>query len=290
MANTLTLNGHDLTLSDIEDVAYARRKVGLADSARGEVERSRAFVERLLETGDPIYGVTTGFGRLADVFVSPEEQVELQRNLVRSHSAGVGARLEAPAVRTIMLLRANALARGHSGCRPVIIERLLDFLNHGVHPMVPSVGSVGASGDLAPLAHVALCLMGESEVMLEGVYRPTREVLNELGLEPIELREKEGLSLINGTQATTGLGILAYMRAMRALDALDIAGVFSLEGLMGTPEPFRSELHEARPHAGQLRSAERLRGLTEGSEIRESHRFDDPRVQDAYSLRWKSVV
>lgn len=285
MANSLTLNGHDLTLTDIEDVAYAGRKVGLADSARREVERSRAFVERLLETGDPIYGVTTGFGRLADVYVSPEEQVELQRNLVRSHSAGVGTRLDAPAVRTIMLLRANALARGHSGCRPVIIERLLDFLNHGVHPMVPSVGSVGASGDLAPLAHVALCLMGEGEVTLEGVSRPTPEVLKELGIEPIELREKEGLSLINGTQATTGLGVLAYMRAMRALDALDIAGVLSLEGLMGTPEPFRSELHEARPHAGQLESAERLRALTEGSEIRESHRFDDPRVQDAYSLR-----
>lgn len=285
MSARLVLTGHDLTLSDIEDVAYDKREVELGASALEGMERSRAFVEELLATGKPIYGVTTGFGRLADVYVSPEEQVELQRNLVRSHSAGVGARLEAPAVRTIMLLRANALARGHSGCRPVIVERLLDFLNQGVHPMVPSVGSVGASGDLAPLAHVALCLMGEGEVNYDGVCRATDGVLDELGLAPIELREKEGLALINGTQATTGIGILAFQRALRALDALDIAGVFSLEGLMGTPEPFRSELHEARPHEGQLRSAEHLRLLTDGSEIRESHRFDDPRVQDAYSLR-----
>jgi histidine ammonia-lyase len=184
-----------------------------------------------------------------------------------------------------MLLRANALARGHSGCRVVVVERLLELLDHGIHPRVPRYGSVGASGDLAPLAHVALALLGEGRAERGGREAPTGELLAEVGLQPFRLEAKEGLSLINGTQATTGLGILALLAAERALETLEVAGAMSLDALMGTPEAFRQEIQDARPHPGQALSARRLRALLEGSEIRESHRSGDPRVQDAYALR-----
>ena len=184
-----------------------------------------------------------------------------------------------------MILRANALSRGHSGCRVEVVERLVEYLNKGVHPVVPSSGSVGASGDLAPLAHVALALIGEGEVEFGGSRRATPGVLEELGLEPLVLQEKEGLALINGTQATTGLGALAFLRGVRALETAEVAGAMTLEGLKGTPEAFRPEAQAVRPHPGQARTAARLTELLRDSEIRESHRFGDPRVQDAYSLR-----
>jgi histidine ammonia-lyase len=232
-----------------------------------------------------VYGVTTGFGRLADVAIPPEDRTALQHNLVRSHASGVGAPMDRTAVRALMLLRANALARGHSGCRVVLVERLLALLNAGIHPRVPEFGSVGASGDLAPLAHVALALLGEGPAEQGGVESPVGGLMAAAGIEVLALGSKEGLALINGTQATTGIGVLSLLAAERALEAAEVAGAMSLDALLGTPEPFREEIQNARPHPGQKRSAARLRGLLAGSEIRESHREGDPRMQDAYSLR-----
>ncbi len=286
MSIPLLLDGRSLSLEDVEAVARERAVlVGLAPAARHAVATSRAFIEAKVARGERVYGVTTGFGRLADVVIAPEERSQLQHNLVRSHAAGMGEPLDRPAVRAIMLLRANALARGHSGCRVEVVERLLELLNHGIHPRVPRYGSVGASGDLAPLAHVALALLGEGRAERDGREAPTSEFLAAEGLAPFHLEAKEGLSLINGTQATTGLGILALLAAERALETLEVAGAMSLDALLGTPEAFRQEIQDARPHPGQALSARRLRGLLEGSEIRESHRTGDPRVQDAYALR-----
>lgn len=286
MERTVLLDGRSLSLEDVEAVALGPAvRVALSGVAREAVAASRSFIEAKVARGERVYGVTTGFGRLADVVIAPEERTQLQHNLVRSHASGMGEPLDAPAVRGIMVLRANALARGHSGCRVEVVERLLDLLNHGIHPRVPRYGSVGASGDLAPLAHVALALLGEGRAERAGREAPTGELLAEEGLEPFHLEAKEGLSLINGTQATTGLGILALLRAERALETLEVAGAMSLDALLGTPEAFRSEIQEARPHRGQAESAARLRTLLEGSEIRESHRSGDPRVQDAYALR-----
>ncbi|MDE2805948.1 MAG: histidine ammonia-lyase [Gemmatimonadota bacterium] len=281
----ITIDGQGLTLAELEAVARDRRPVGLHPEAAGRVRRSRALLEGLLRSDRPIYGVNTGFGRLADVRISPADQRALQRNMVRSHAAGVGRRLPAAEVRAIMLLRANTLARGQSGCRLVVVERLLDLLNHGVHPEVPEIGSVGASGDLAPLSHVALALTGEGRAELDGELGNAAEMLRAIGSEPLDLSEKEAVALINGTQATTGIGALALCRFARALDTADVAGAMSLEGLKGTPDPFRSEIHSARPHPGQIAAARRLWALLRGSGIRESHRTGDPRVQDAYSLR-----
>ena len=281
----IELTGNDLTLEAVKAVAVGREAVSLGDSARAGVKRARDFIEELLERGERIYGVTTGFGRLAEVVISPDQQGQLQRNLVRSHASGVGEPMASEEVRTIMVLRANALARGNSGCREEVVDLMLALLNKEVHPVVPRIGSVGASGDLAPLSHVALALIGEGRVEYQGRVRETEEVFGELGLEPVELREKEGLALINGTQATTGLGILALLAAERAVDTAEVAGCVSLEGLRGTPDAFRAEVHEARPHPGQVESARRLRALLTDSEIRESHRHGDSRVQDAYCLR-----
>ncbi len=283
----IRLSGSDLTLPSAIRVAcsFPGTRVSLTSESRDAVGRSRAFVEELLAGPDQIYGVTTGFGRLAEVVIPPDQREALQKNLVRSHCAGVGASLSREEVRIIMLLRANSLARGHSGIRIEVVERILDFLNLGIHPRVPEAGSVGASGDLAPLAHIALTLMGEGEVEWEGAVTSTSRVLTETGLVPVVLREKEGLALINGTQATTGLGILSFHQARMAVDTADVAGAMTLEGLKGTPEAFRAEAQAVRPHPGQGEAARRLRVLLRDSEIRESHRFGDPRVQDSYSLR-----
>jgi histidine ammonia-lyase len=259
--------------------------VSLSPEAVARMSDSRRLIESLVNSGETVYGVTTGFGRLADVTIAPEQRVMLQHNLVRSHASGMGARMDREAVRALMLLRANALARGHSGCRVVLVERLLALLNAGIHPRVPEFGSVGASGDLAPLAHVALALIGEGPAEKDGTESPVGDLMRHAGIEPLTLGSKEGLALINGTQATTGLGTLALLAAERAVDTAEVAGAMSLDALLGTPEPFRQEIQDARPHAGQARSAARLRALLSGSEIRESHRKGDPRVQDAYSLR-----
>jgi histidine ammonia-lyase len=280
------IDGRSLDLDTVGAVARAEATdLGLDADARGRMERSRAVVDAALTRNDRVYGISTGFGRLSEVYIGEARRQELQLNLVRSHASGVGRPLERAEVRAMMLLRANALARGNSGCRPVLVERLLDLIDRGLTPLVPEAGSVGASGDLAPLAHVALALIGEGRLDDGTGPRATAEVLAEHDLEPLSLLEKEGLALINGTQATTGLGVLSALAARTALETAEAAGAASLEALKGTPSPFHDSVHEARPHPGQRTSARRLRALLADSEIRESHRFDDPRVHDAYSLR-----
>ncbi len=283
----LELYGDRLRLEDIE--AVARRgtalPVALADGARPGIEAARAVVDAAVAEGRVVYGLTTGFGALAEVVIPRDRIEELQENLIRSHAAGVGEPLPDEEVRAIMLLRANVLALGHSGVRPHIIERILDLLNHGIHPVVPSRGSVGASGDLAPLSHIALALMGEGDVRVDGERMAAAEALTRAGLEPVRLAAKEGLALNNGTQAMTGVGALALLAAERAVETAEVAGAMSLEALKGTPVPFDEAIQRVRPQPGQATSAERLRSLLADSEIRESHREGDPRVQDAYCLR-----
>ncbi len=283
---TIRLDGRTLALEDVLRVADdPELRVALDANAIERMRASRAFIEERVLSGEPVYGVTTGFGRLADVTIAPDERTALQHNLVRSHASGMGTPLSRRAVRAIMLLRSNALARGSSGCRVEVVERLLTLLNAGIHPRVPEFGSVGASGDLAPLAHIALALLGEGRAEHDGVEGETAQLMAAAGIEPIPLGSKEGLALINGTQATTGLGILALLEAEGALETAEVAGAMSLDALLGTPEAFRKEIQDARPHRAQIVSAAKLRSLLDGSEIRESHRDGDPRVQDAYALR-----
>jgi histidine ammonia-lyase len=261
--------------------------VALAPEARAAMARSRQLVEEKVASGEVVYGVTTGFGRLAEVPISRVAPGGAAAQPPPEPCRGRRAPPLGPEVRVLLLLRANALARGNSGIRPLVVDRILLHLNRGMHPAIPEAGSVGASGDLAPLAHMALPLIGEGE-FLDGPARPPRsaaEVLASAELPPLRLEAKEGLALINGTQATTALGILVWHRAMRALETLEGAGAMSLEALLGTPRPSVGRCRRSDPTRNRRRSAARLRGLLAGSEIRESHRKGDPRVQDAYSLR-----
>ncbi|HEX7091816.1 MAG TPA: histidine ammonia-lyase [Longimicrobiales bacterium] len=286
MEEILEIGGGRLTLEALERVAGPHAPVvRLAEDARGRVEAARAVVERAVRAGRVAYGITTGFGALSDVVIPVERIRELQENLIRSHAAGVGAPLPEDETRAILLLRANVLALGHSGVRPAIIDLLLEMLNRRVHPVIPSRGSVGASGDLAPLSHLALVLIGEGRASYGGVVMEGGVALQRAGLEPVVLEAKEGLALNNGTQVQAGIGALALLRAERALETAEVAGALSLEGLRGTPDAFDEALQEVRPHRGQKVSAARLRALLADSEIRESHRHNDPRVQDAYSIR-----
>jgi histidine ammonia-lyase len=283
----IQIDGDGLTLEAIERVARGAGAVDVAlgDEAVERIGRSRAVVERAIASGRAVYGVNTGFGRLADVAVPPDRVEELQLNLIRSHACGVGAPLPREESRAITLLRANVLAKGFSGIRAEVVQLLLDLLNRGVTPVIPEQGSVGASGDLAPLSHLALVLIAEGRAEVEGEVMPGGEALARAGLEPVRLQAKEGLALNNGTQFMTGIGALALLGAERAAETADLAGAMSLEGLLGTPTAFHPAIQRARPHAGQAASASRLRALLAGSEIRESHRHGDPRVQDAYSIR-----
>jgi histidine ammonia-lyase len=279
------LHGNRLGLDDVERVARHHAAVRLADEARPRVDAARAFVDRVVEEGRPVYGLTTGFGALSEVFIPRDRIQERQLNLIRSHAAGGGEPLPEEEVRAITLLRANVLALGHSGVRPRVIDLLTSLLNHGIHPVIPSKGSVGASGDLAPLSHLALVLLGEGEAVVSGARMSGADALAAAGLEPLRLEAKEGLALNNGTQVMTGIGILALLDAERAVEISEVAGAMSLEGLRGTPVAFDERIHNARPQSGQMTSASRLRALLQSSEIRDSHLHDDPRVQDAYSLR-----
>lgn len=285
--SALEIHGDRLTLEDVERVALGDPPptLRLSDRARPAIEAARSMVEAAVAEGRVVYGLTTGFGALAEVVVPPARIEELQENLIRSHAAGVGEPLPEAEVRAIMLLRANVLALGHSGVRVEVVERLLAMLDRRVHPVVPSRGSVGASGDLAPLSHIALVLMGEGEAMYGGQRRAGGASLQAAGLEPLRLQAKEGLALNNGTQAMTGVGALALLAAERAVETAEVAGAMSLEALRGTPDPFDEAIQRARPQPGQAESAARLRALLADSQIRESHRENDPRVQDAYSLR-----
>jgi len=282
----LALTGSDLSLEDVERVALSRvERVTLSVEARKNVTRARAFVDRIVEEGRVVYGVTTGFGALADVVIPRERIRDLQVNLIRSHAAGLGAPLPAAETRAVVLLRANVLAAGNSGARPEVVDLLLGLLNERIHPIIPERGSVGASGDLAPLSHLALVLIGEGEAELDGECVSGAEALRRRGLAPVVLEAKEGLALNNGTQVMTGIGTLALLRAERAVETAEVAGAMSLEALRGTPDAFDESIQRLRPHPGQVESAARLRALLRDSEIRESHRHGDPRVQDAYSLR-----
>jgi histidine ammonia-lyase len=285
MSPPLLLAGQPLSLDEISQVALDRRAVALDPAAPLRVRESRAVVDGLLARGDTAYGVNTGFGKLSDVRIEPGEVQALQRNLVRSHACGLGEPLQEAEVRAMLLLRANVLAKGFSGVRPELIEMLLELLNRGIHPVIPARGSVGASGDLAPLAHLALALIGEGQVLVDGRRIPAALALLQAGLKPLALEAKEGLALLNGTQAITAVGTLALARALRVVDLSDLAGAMTLEALKGTPTPFDERIHAVRPHPGQMAVAAHLRALLPESEIRESHRHNDPRVQDAYCLR-----
>jgi histidine ammonia-lyase len=281
----VVLDGQPLTLAEIESVSVASYPVTISPQALIRVAASRALIEEILAAGETVYGVNTGFGKLSDVRIPAGKLAELQTNLVRSHSAGVGQPLSEPEVRAMLLLRANVLAKGFSGNRPALLQLLVSLLNAGVHPVIPEKGSVGASGDLAPLAHLALVVIGEGEAFFRGERIAGAEALRRAGLQPIQLAAKEGLALLNGTQAMNGVGALAVARALRLAKLADLAGAMSLEALMGTPAAFDPRIHQARPHAGQIAAAAHLLHLLEDSEIRESHREHDSRVQDAYCLR-----
>jgi histidine ammonia-lyase len=279
----IEIDGDSLTLGGLEAVAQGAG-VAPAAPAYARMERSLAVTRRFAEGSTPAYGINTGFGRLVDVRITPGDVSSLQANIVRSHAAGVGEPFDEPTARAIVLLRANVLLKGYSGVRPLIVEQLCALLNSGVYPVIPSKGSVGASGDLAPLAHLALLLMGEGEGVIRGVRLPGGMILFRLGLEPVVLGPKEGLALVNGTQAMTAMGALDLLRAERLVETAEVAGALTLEALRGSRQAFRPELHALRPHPGQVASAQRLYGLLEDSAIMESHR-DCGKVQDAYSLR-----
>jgi len=281
----VVLDGQPLTLAEIEAVSLNSRPVTIAPAALDRVAASRALIERILAAGETVYGVNTGFGKLSDVRIPADKLAQLQTNLVRSHSCGVGQPLAEPEVRAMLLLRANVLAKGFSGVRPALLELLVAMVNAGVHPVIPEKGSVGASGDLAPLAHLALVVIGEGEAFYLGERIVGGEALRRAGLQPMQLAAKEGLALLNGTQAMNAVGALAVVRAQRLVRLADLAGAMSLEALKGTPAAFDPRIHQARPHAGQIGAAAHLMELLEGSEIRESHREHDSRVQDAYCLR-----
>jgi len=281
----LHINGNDLTLGEVREVAVDGRPVLLAPDAREAVDRARAVVDALVAGNKLSYAITTGVGKLSDVRIAGDQIRELQVNLVRSHAVGVGDPLSGPETRAMMLLRVNSLAKGHSGVRAIVIDTLCEMLNRKVTPFVPSQGSVGASGDLAPLAHLALVLVGEGECLDENGNRcPGGEALRRADVKPLVLEAKEAVSLINGTQAMLAIGTLGLLAAETLVDSADVIGAMTLDALRGTDVAFDERIHQVRPHAGQVKTASNLRRMLEGSQIRESHR-ECGRVQDAYSLR-----
>jgi len=284
---SVALSGNDLTFPQLYDVALGGEQVQLTASAIERMSASRAVVDRLVASGETAYGINTGFGKLASVRISAEQVRQLQVNLVRSHGCGVGAPLSEPETRAMMLLRANALAKGLSGVRPLVVETLCKMLNAKVHPVIPSQGSVGASGDLAPLAHLAQVVIGEGRAMFHGETLPGGEAMKRAGITPIALEAKEGLSLLNGTQGMLALLSLALREADNLVNTADVAASLSLDALRGSPGAFDARIMHARAYAGAATTARNLAHLNEGSQIRESHRASekDPRVQDAYSLR-----
>ena len=294
----LHINGSELTLDELREAVYERRPVLLDPDARMRVQAARRVVDDIVERNEVAYAVTTGVGKLSDVRIAPEQIRELQINLLRSHAVGVGEPLSEAEVRAMMVLRANSLAKGHSGVRAEVIDTLCEMLNRGVHPVVPSQGSVGASGDLAPLAHLALVLIGEGEAWHSepnpkrprragdphGRRHPGKEALKRADIQPLALEAKEAISLINGTQAMVAVGALALLAARIMVDSADAIGAMTADALRGTDVAFDERIQHVRPHTGQMRSAANLRRMLEGSAIRESHRVCG-RVQDAYSLR-----
>lgn len=279
----IALDGETLQLEQLHAIAQGE-PVGLADSASDKVKASRAVVEKIVADNRVVYGVNTGFGNFSNVII-PNDQLEaLQYNLIRSHAAGVGEPLDLRTCRALMALRANVLAKGFSGISPKNLNALIDALNQGLHPFIPEQGSVGASGDLAPLAHLALNLLGEGQAKHEGEWKPAQDVLQLLGLEPISLAAKEGLAFINGTQVMAAIGGLALFEARDLVRQADVVAALSLEALQGSRQPFYHKIHGARPHQGQIQSAANLWRLLEDSPIMVSH-ANCGKVQDSYSLR-----
>jgi histidine ammonia-lyase len=285
---TVELDGRHLSLEAIEAVADGA-SITISPEARTRVAQARTFVDERFASGDAIYGVTTGFGRLAHVHIDPAHAATLQLNLVRSHASGTGAPLDVRLVRAAGVLRVNSLAAGHSGVKLDTLDLLVELLNRGITPVVPCQGSVGASGDLAPLAHMTLTLIGEGEALVDNERLPSADALAQAGLRPVTLGPKEGLALINGTQVMTGIAALGIARAQRLAAAADIIGAMSLEAYLGTDRVFDRRLNDLRPHPGQGRVATNLRALLAGSEIMLSHR-ECGRVQDPYSFRCIPVV
>jgi len=281
----LVLTGADLSIADVESVARAGRRVSLGDDARARVAEARAVVEELVEAGEIVYGLTTGFGDLATTFIDPADSARLQENLLVSHAVGVGEPLPRDVVRAMLLLRANTLALGHSGCRPIVIDRICDLLRLGIHPIVPSQGSVGASGDLAPLAHLALPLTGRGHVEVAGHVIAASEALASAGLTPLELLAKEGLALLNGTQMMSAIGALVAADAQRLARTASVAAALSCEAMLGTDVAFAAAYQLARPHPGQIAVAAELRWLLRDSTVMTSHHPSVHKVQDPYSLR-----
>ena len=283
--NALHINGNDLALEAVREVAAQRRPVLLSADARAAVDRARAVVDDIVATDKLAYAITTGVGKLSDVRIVGDQIRELQVNLLRSHAVGLGEPLSPAEVRAMMLLRANSLAKGYSGVRAVVVDTLCEMLNHGVTPFVPSQGSVGASGDLAPLAHLALALIGEGECIdPAGARIASGDALKSAQIKPLVLEAKESISLINGTQGMLAVGTLALLAAETLVDSADVLGGLCCDALKGTDAAFDERIHKARPHPGQMKTAANLRKMLEGSQIRESHR-ECGRVQDAYSLR-----
>jgi histidine ammonia-lyase len=278
------LDGNSLTLDDLVAIAVDAAPVSVTEAARARVRAARDVVDEFVRGDRPVYGINTGFGNFAEVRIPSESLDELQVNLLRSHAAGVGELLPVPVVRATMALRANVLAKGFSGIRLETLDALLDLLNRGVHPVVPSRGSVGASGDLAPLAHLALVLIGEGEAWHGERRLPGADALARVGLTPVTLAPKEGLALINGTQASTALLGLAASAASCLARAADVTAAMSIDGLQGSTKPFDPRIHDARGVPGQSASADNLRHLLEGSAINAAH-ANCGRVQDAYSMR-----
>src|SRR5918992_2199339 len=284
MTAAVVIDGNSLTIDDVYAVAHGA-SVTLAPAVASRMRATRSIVDALVQRKDVAYGVTTGFGKLSEIAIPRDRLAELQVNLVRSHAAGVGPLMPEREVRALMLLRANVLAKGYSGARPELAGLLVAMLNASLHPPIPEQGSVGASGDLAPLAHLALTMIGEGSLSCNGSSGPADAMLRRAGLEPVALRAKEGLTLINGTQAHTAIAALAIVDAHRLWHTAHVSGAMSLEALLGTPVAFDERIQNVRGQLGQAASAALLRQLLTDSEIRESHRHGDPRVQDAYSLR-----
>lgn len=282
----VVLDGETLTIDTLVQAAYdASVRIELSAEARARVDRARGVVDRWIAEGRVVYGLTTGFGEFANVVIPPADVHALQENLIISHAAGMGPLLPPEIVRAMMMLRVNALAKGHSGVRSSTLDALIAMINANIIPVVPSQGSVGSSGDLAPLSHLALALIGRGECVVEGARMPSADVLRAHGITPVVLEAKEGLALINGTQMMCAFGALALHRAMNLAAHADIIGALSCDALRGTDNAFDPRLHATRPHPGQIQSAANLRALMQGSAIRESHRTNDTKVQDAYSLR-----
>ncbi|MEU6120051.1 histidine ammonia-lyase [Streptomyces sp. NPDC047117] len=284
--HTVVLDPTGTTAQDVIDVARGAARVEVSADALAAVAASRAFIDDLAAKPDPVYGVSTGFGALAVRHISPELRAQLQRNIVRSHAAGMGPRVEREVVRALMFLRLKTLASGRTGVRPLVVEAMAKLLNAGITPVVHEYGSLGCSGDLAPLSHCALTLMGEGEAEgPDGVVRPSGELLAAHGIEPVELREKEGLALLNGTDGMLGMLVMACADLARLFTSADITAALSLEALLGTDKVLAPELHAIRPHPGQAASAANMLKVLAGSELTGHHQDDAPRVQDAYSVR-----